>query len=284
MRIIKNIRDLRSLTNGWLRENLSIGFVPTMGNLHAGHLKLVEESMVRADRTVASIFVNPMQFGETEDFAGYPNTFDEDCSALTEKNVDILFAPEGKEIYPNGLQQITQVNTPDLSEVVEGSFRPGHFMGVATVVTKLLNIVQPSIALFGEKDFQQLLVIRKMVFDLNIQAQIIGIPTVREQDGLAMSSRNSYLTEDERQKAPEVFRTLQKVQSQLNQGLRDYPELEQQAKNHLNQEGFNADYLSIKCAVDLCLPSENARDLVILVAAWLGKARLIDNLPVILPD
>lgn len=284
MQIIKNTQDLRGLVSGWRRENLSIGFVPTMGNLHAGHLQLVDESMARTDRTIASIFVNPMQFGETEDFGTYPKTFDEDCASLTKKNVAILFAPELEEVYPNELDQVTKIDMPGLSEIVEGSFRPGHFTGVATVVAKLLNMVQPDIALFGEKDFQQLLVVRQMVADLNIPVQIIGIPTVREADGLAMSSRNVYLTDTERQIAPETYRALQHVQEKINQGRRDFQELERQAIKHLNQKGFSTDYLTIRRASDLSSPSPNDQCLVILVAAWLGKARLIDNLPVILQD
>ena len=280
VQIIRNILELRAMTNEWRRENLSIGFVPTMGNLHAGHLQLVEESRVRADRTVVSIFVNPMQFGETEDFDGYPKTTDEDCAALTEKEVDVVFMPEVEEIYPGGLQQTTRIEVTSLSDIVEGSFRPGHFQGVATVVAKLLNMVQPDVASFGEKDFQQLLVIRQMVQDLNMPVQIIGIPTVREPDGLAMSSRNGYLTDEERKLAPEIYRTLQNVQGQLNQGGRDFQILEQQAEKDLNKKGFKTDYLMIRRAEDLLYPTADDHKLVILVASWLGKARLIDSLPI----
>ncbi len=282
MQVIRNIRDLRTMTNGWRRENLSIGFVPTMGNLHAGHLQLVEESRARTDRTVASIFVNPMQFGETEDFNGYPKTTDEDCAALTEREVDAVFMPEAEEIYPGGLQQATRIDVTGLSDIVEGSFRPGHFQGVATVVAKLLNMVQPDVALFGEKDFQQLLVIRQMVQDLNMPVQIIGIPTVRESDGLAMSSRNGYLTDEERKLAPEVYCVLKDVQDSLDQGQRDFQKLEQQAEKDLNKKGFKTDYLVIRRAEDLLYPTADDHKLVILVASWLGKARLIDNLPVTL--
>lgn len=283
MQVIRNIRDLRAMTNGWRRENLSIGSVPTMGNLHAGHLQLVEESRARTDRTVVSIFVNPMQFGETEDFDAYPKTTDEDCAALTEREVDVVFMPEAEEIYPGGLQQTTRIDVTGLSDIVEGSSRPGHFQGVATVVAKLLNIVQPDIALFGEKDFQQLLVIRQMVQDMNMPVQIIGIPTVREPDGLAMSSRNGYLTDEERKRAPEVYRALKNVQDLLDQGQRDFQKLEQQAEKDLNKKGFKTDYLMIRRAEDLLNPTADDHKLVILVASWLGKARLIDNLPVNLP-
>ena len=284
MQIIRNTRDLRSLVNAWRGDNMGIGFVPTMGNLHAGHLQLVDESIARTDRTVVSIFVNPMQFGETEDFKTYPKTFDDACALLLEKNVDILFAPDLGEVYPNGLDQVTQIDIPVLSEIVEGSYRPGHFTGVATVVAKLLNMVQPDIALFGEKDFQQLLVVSQMVNDLNMPVQVIGIPTVREVDGLAMSSRNAYLTEKERQIAPEIYQILQYVQEQIYQGRRDYKELENQTTEDLNQKGFKADYIMIRRASDLLSPSLNDHNLVILVSAWLGKARLIDNLSITIQD
>lgn len=277
MQLIKSIPVLRETLRSWRHAGEIVAFVPTMGNLHAGHLRLVEQARSMADRVVASIFVNPTQFSAGEDFGAYPRTPEADIEKLTVADVDLLFMPEADEIYPPSA--LSHVEVPGLSEQLCGAVRPGHFRGVATVVGKLFNLVQPDVALFGEKDWQQLVVIRRMVADLNFPVRIVGVPTVREADGLAMSSRNSYLSEDARRQASLLYQSLLAVQAELHAGRRDFADMEAEQLAVLQAAGFKPDYLAIR-QLDLSLPVEDAGEFVVLVAAWLGRARLIDNLRV----
>ncbi|MEI2743017.1 MAG: pantoate--beta-alanine ligase [Candidatus Competibacter sp.] len=280
MRTVHTIAELRAQVAAWRQAGERVAFVPTMGNLHRGHIHLVERAREQAPRTVASIFVNPTQFGPNEDFAGYPRTLAEDARQLEAAGLDLLFAPAVAEIYPRPLEDMTAVTVPELSGILCGASRPTHFRGVATVVGKLFNMVQPDAALFGEKDWQQLMVIRRLVEDLNFPIEIIGVPTVRETDGLAMSSRNGYLTSQERAIAPALYGTLSASAQRLRAGERDYQRLADEAKATLAAAGFRPDYFEIRRAGDLQPPSGEDTHLRILAAAWLGKARLIDNLAV----
>ncbi|MFZ1326445.1 MAG: pantoate--beta-alanine ligase [Candidatus Contendobacter sp.] len=279
MHTVHTIAALRAQVAAWRRVGERIAFVPTMGNLHRGHLHLVECARQRASRTVASIFVNPTQFGPNEDFAGYPRTLAEDSRQLADVGLDLLFAPPVAEMYPHPLEEITQVSVPELSGMLCGASRPIHFRGVATVVSKLFNMAQPDLALFGEKDWQQLLVIRRLTADLNFPIEIIGVPTVRETDGLAMSSRNGYLTPAERAIAPTLYATLSACAERLRAGERDYAQLTQEAKARLAAAGLRPDYVEIRRSNDLQLPAatEDIMNLRLFGAAWLGRARLIDN-------
>ncbi|MCU7844732.1 MAG: pantoate--beta-alanine ligase [Candidatus Thiodiazotropha sp. (ex Monitilora ramsayi)] len=278
MLLVNEVEALRGYVKGWRQSDEKVAFVPTMGNLHAGHLDLVEAARQHADRTVVSIFVNPMQFGEGEDFDAYPRTLEEDRAKLQEVGVDLLFAPAAKTIYPSGTGQQTRVEVPDISDILCGATRPGHFVGVATIVCKLFNMVQPDIAVFGEKDYQQLMVIRHMVNDLAIPIEILGKATVREPDGLAMSSRNGYLDAGERKQAPALYRLLRETAAAINSGAKDYAGLERQALKDLEAAGFRPDYFVIRTADNLQAPREKGETLVILAAAYLGTTRLIDNL------
>jgi pantoate--beta-alanine ligase len=262
----------------WRREGRRIAFVPTMGNLHAGHVSLIETARRHGERFVASIFVNPMQFGPNEDFAHYPRTPAQDARMLCEAGCDLMFMPDVGEIYPNGSERATRVEVPDLSSILCGEFRPGHFEGVATVVAKLFNIVEPDVAVFGEKDFQQLTIIRRMVADLCLPIAIIAAPTVREPDGLAMSSRNQDLTEEERRRAPVIHRTLLAAVARLRAGDSDYAAIERSGTGTLERAGLTPDYFSVRRADDLGSPDADTRHFVVLTAARLGRARLIDNL------
>jgi pantoate--beta-alanine ligase len=262
----------------WHREGERVAFVPTMGNLHAGHISLIELARKRGDRFIASIFVNPMQFGPNEDYAQYPRTPQKDESMLAAAGCDLMFMPDVAEIYPAGLDHSTRVTVPELSGLLDGEFRPGHFDGVSTVVAKLFNIVMPDIAVFGEKDFQQLAIIRRMVSDLCVPIEIIGAPTVREADGLAMSSRNQYLTDEERKVASQLYAALTRAVKRLAAGERDFAAIEKAELDAIKRFGFRPDYFTVRDAKTLVPPSADARHLVVLVAARLGKARLIDNL------
>lgn len=278
MQHISTINELRQQIQTWRREGQTIAFVPTMGNLHAGHCQLVTEALKIADRVVVSIFVNPLQFGVGEDYEAYPRTLAADQAQLQAIGTHLLFAPSVQEIYPDGFPIKTQVQVTGLNDILCGAFRPGHFDGVATVVNLLFNLVQPDKALFGQKDFQQLLVIKRMVADLCIPIEIIDISTIRENDGLAMSSRNQYLTIIERSIAPQLYQILQVVKQQLLQGERDYSQLEQQAMQQLMQTGFKPDYVAIRNPNNLTRPQVEDSQWVVLAAAYLGKARLIDNI------
>ncbi len=280
MQTVHTLSELRAQTAAWRRAGERIALVPTMGNLHQGHIRLVERARERAARTVASIFVNPLQFGPSEDFGNYPRTLDEDRRRLDAAGLDVLFAPGVVEMYPRHLDEMTQVTVPELSQILCGASRPIHFQGVATVVAKLFNMVQPDVAFFGEKDWQQLVIIRRMVADLDFPIEIVGVPTVREADGLALSSRNGYLSPQERAIAPTLYATLQAMAERLLGGERDYAALETEAKTRLTEAGFRPDYLEIRRTHDLQLPTSGDAELRIFAAAWLGRARLIDNCPV----
>ncbi len=281
MQTVHTIAELRAQVAAWKRAGERVAFVPTMGNLHRGHIHLVECTRALAPRTVASIFVNPMQFGPSEDFAAYPRTLAEDSRQLEAAGLDLLFAPSVAEMYPRPLERMTQVTVPDLPAVLCGASRPGHFTGVTTVVSKLFNMAQPDIAVFGEKDWQQLVIIRRMAADLDLPVEIIGVPTVREPDGLALSSRNGYLSPEERGIAPTLYATLQATAQRWQAGERDWAALGEEAKAGLTVAGFRPDYVEIRRARDLQRPTaEDAANLRIFAAAWLGRARLIDNLAI----
>ena len=276
---VNAVDDLRAQIDIWRRGG-NVAFVPTMGNLHAGHLSLVKQARKIADRVVASIFVNPLQFGAGEDFENYPRTFERDSEMLIDEGTDLLFAPPVEVMYPKPQADQTRVEVPGLSELLCGACRPGHFVGVATVVCKLFNMVQPDIAVFGNKDYQQLMVIRRMVEDLAMPVAIVGVETMREADGLAMSSRNGYLGAHERALAPMLYRTLSDLAARLGDGEDDFHRLEQEAAAALDGAGFRTDYVAIRRASDLLDPAAGETELVILAAAYLGKARLIDNIEV----
>ncbi|KID04334.2 pantoate--beta-alanine ligase [Hafnia alvei] len=280
MLIIETIPLLRREIRRWRQEGKRVALVPTMGNLHEGHLTLVEEAKARADIVVVSVFVNPMQFDRPDDLARYPRTLQEDCEKLTRLGVDLVFAPSEKEIYPKGLEQQTYVDVPSLSTMLEGASRPGHFRGVSTIVSKLFNLIQPDIACFGEKDFQQLALIRKMVADLSFDIDIVGVPIVRGQDGLALSSRNGYLTPDERRLAPRLYNIMSHLATQLENGERNIDELLEQTAGRLREAGLQPDELFVRDADTLLDVNVDTQTAVILVSAWLGKTRLIDNMRV----
>ena len=276
MLTVHTVAELRAQVARWKQAGDRVAFVPTMGNLHAGHLQLIGRARTVAPRTVASVFVNPLQFGPNEDFERYPRTLPHDRAKLETAGCDLLFAPDVAEMYPRGRDAFTTVSVPGLNAVLDGEFRPGHFDGVATVVSLLFHQVQPDIAVFGEKDWQQLQVIRRMVGDLQMPIEILGHPTARDADGLAMSSRNQYLSADERRVAPEIHRTLVDVTGSLAAGRRDYAGLQQGAMTRLSAAGFRPQYVEIR-APDLSDPAPDAAEWVVLVAAFLGRTRLIDN-------
>ena len=284
MNTVKTVRELRAAVARARGEGKRIGFVPTMGNLHSGHAALVTKAAQRADFVVASIFVNPLQFGANEDLDKYPRTLAADQQRLLDAGCHLLFAPTVEEMYPDGMSVQTRVSVPNLSEGLCGASRPGHFEGVATVVSKLFNMVQPDLAVFGEKDYQQLAVIRAMVRDLNMPIQILGEPTVRAEDGLALSSRNGYLTPEQRATAPVVYRTLKQIGEAIARGQVDFPALVEDSKAQLIAAGLRPDYLEVRHAVTLRPATFGDRDLVILAAAYLGNTRLIDNLYLHLED
>lgn len=275
---------LRGALGEWREQGEKVAFVPTMGNIHDGHLQLVNTAKSLASRVVVSIFVNPTQFDREDDLRAYPRTLAQDKQKLNALHTDLLFIPKTRDIYPNGAKNTTYVEVPGLSEILCGASRPGHFRGVATVVTKLFNLVQPDVAAFGEKDFQQLILVRRLTEDLNLPVEIVGVPTVREEDGLAMSSRNRYLDAQQRQKAPFLYATLRGLSETIQGGSRDYKGLLAQAQNSLARYGLEPDYLSIRRQSDLAEAQLGDHQLVILAAAWLGGARLIDNITICLKD
>jgi pantoate--beta-alanine ligase len=283
METVATIAAVRERVRQWRAQGQRVAFVPTMGNLHAGHISLIELARKRGDRFVASIFVNPMQFGPNEDYAHYPRTPTNDERMLAEAGCDLMFMPDVAEIYPRGYEHDTRVAVPELSAVLDGEFRPGHFDGVSTIVAKLFNIVTPDIAVFGEKDFQQLAIIRRMVADLCVPIEIVGAPTVREGDGLAMSSRNQYLTAEERKVAPTLHQALQRAVARVKSGDADFSAIEAHELEALKKQGFRPDYFTVRNAQTLAPAEGDARHVVVLVAARLGKARLIDNLQIIRP-
>jgi len=278
MQTVQDAPALRAAIRGWRSKGKTVGFVPTMGNLHAGHQSLIKLARARTDRVIASVFVNPTQFGPHEDFERYPRTLLQDQTALTDEGCDLLFAPEVATIYPYGVGHSVSLHVPQITDTLEGAQRPGHFDGVATVVCKLFNLVQPDLAVFGQKDFQQLKVIERMVRDLSLPLKVMAAPTLRADDGLALSSRNQYLSAAERARAPLIHDTLLKMRELLAKG-HAWRALEQVAKARLLRAGFVPDYAVIRCAEDLAEPAEGQREgLIALIAARLGSTRLIDNL------
>ena len=278
MNTLHTIAQVRAAVGRARQEGKRIGLVPTMGNLHAGHVALVEKALQRTDYVVVSIFVNPMQFGPGEDLDSYPRTLAEDQKKLLEVGAHLVFAPNANEMYPYGMDGHTRISVPVVSEGLCGASRPGHFEGVATVVNKLLNIVGPDVAVFGQKDYQQLAVIRKMAQDLSLPVQIMGHPTVRAEDGLALSSRNGYLSAEQRAIAPVLQQTLQQIASAVQSGRTDYAQIINEASLRLSEAGLRPDYLDLRNADNLAPASDDSTDLVVLAAAYLGTTRLIDNL------
>lgn len=277
MLIIETLPMLRREVRRWRQQGKRIALVPTMGNLHEGHLTLVDAARSRGDIVIVSVFVNPMQFDRADDLARYPRTLQQDCEKLNRHQVDVVFAPSPAEVYPHGLKNQTFVEVPVLSSLLEGETRPGHFRGVATIVSKLFNLVQPDIACFGEKDFQQLAIIRKMVADMGFDIEIVGVPTVRAKDGLALSSRNGYLTADERKLAPALSQVMNQIAARLANGERHIEEIIEAANQTLLERGLRPDGLAICDAETLQPLTVDSQRAVVLMAAWLGNARLIDN-------
>jgi len=280
MQVIESKQELQEQLDEWRADGEHIALVPTMGNLHAGHVSLVEAAREHAERVVVSVFVNPTQFGEGEDFDEYPRTLERDTRRLRQINADVLFAPDVDTVYPFGIESATVVSVPVLTDEFCGSFRPGHFDGVTTVVARLFALVQPDVAVFGQKDYQQQLVIRHMAADLSLPIEIIVAPTIREDDGLAMSSRNSYLSSEERAVAPKLHATLVGVGEELQNGKRNFEELEEQAGEYLRSLGFRTDYVAVRRAEDLSIPTRDCDEIVVLAAVHLGATRLIDNIVV----
>jgi pantoate--beta-alanine ligase len=277
MQTITRIEDMRAVVRGWRLARESIAFVPTMGNLHAGHASLIGAAHLHGRRVVASVFVNPLQFGPNEDYTAYPRTPEDDTALLAAQGVDVLLLPTVEEMYPLGVAGSTIVDVPELSDILCGAFRPGHFQGVATVVVKLLNLVQPDVAIFGEKDYQQLTVIRRSIEDLCLPVKIVGAPTVRADDGLALSSRNRYLSPAERLVAPTVYRALDHARRRLEGGDADLAGIEHEGVETLRNSGLRPDYFEVRAAQTLTEPRGQDIDVVVLTAARLGRARLIDN-------
>jgi pantoate--beta-alanine ligase len=275
-----SVKELHHYVEHWKDHKQTIAFIPTMGNLHEGHLSLIRKGQSLSDRTICSIFVNPMQFGPNEDFNHYPRTLDNDIEHLESIGCDLVYLPTASELYPEGLDKITQVQVTDLTDSYEGCHRPGHFTGVATIVLKLFNIVRPDVSVFGKKDYQQYQVIRKMVEDLNLEVDIIGHETTREANGLATSSRNQYLSDAEMNQAGIIYKTLKDVSAALLAGNRDYPSLQNDSIAQLLQDGLEPDYFAICNAETLKPATPEDRLLVILVTAQLGSTRLLDNIEV----
>lgn len=281
MRTVHSLKELRAILRGYRQQEKTIGLVPTMGNLHEGHLSLVRKAAEAADIVVTSIFVNPMQFGANEDLDTYPRTLIDDQNKLCEAGNTLVFAPSAEEVYPDGLARHTRIVVPEVSDGHCGASRPGHFEGVATVVSVLFNMIQPDFAVFGEKDFQQLAVIRKMARDLMMPVEVIGAPTIREEDGLAKSSRNGYLSEDERKIAPVIYQTLKATAEKISVGRDDFQVLAKEAGDTLQDAGLRLDYFNIANSQTLKPAASTDSDITLLAAAFLGTTRLIDNISVI---
>ena len=280
MTVVHTREELAEHIAEWRRHNEHIALVATMGNLHSGHLALVDLAREHAERVVVSIFVNPTQFGEGEDFDEYPRTLERDTRRLRTMSADLIFAPSVETVYPFGLEDATTISVPRLTDNFCGASRPGHFDGVTTVVARLFALTQPDVAVFGQKDYQQQLVVRHMVGDLNLPVTVVTGETVREDSGLALSSRNQYLTDEERDVAPQLYAVLCEIGDDLQSGKRDYDELERAAVAKLSESGFVVDYLSIRRAQNLEIPDRDCDELVVLAAVHLGDARLIDNIVV----
>ena len=280
MQVVSTREEMRELRESWRHHDDHVALVPTMGNLHAGHLSLVDLARRHAERVVVTVFVNPTQFGEGEDFEDYPRTLKRDTQRLKKLDADALFTPDVDTVYPFGIDKATVVSVPGLTRNFCGASRPGHFDGVTTVVARLFALVQPDVAVFGQKDYQQQLVIRHMTADLSLPIRIITAPTVREADGLAMSSRNQYLSDAERAVAPQLHASLEAIGTELENGKRDFEALEKAALARLEATGFAPDYVAIRRAENLEPPDRDCDEIVVLAAAHLGKARLIDNIVV----
>lgn len=280
MQVITSKDELREQLNEWRHHREHVALVATLGNLHAGHLRLVELAREHAERVIVSVYVNPTQFGKGEDYEDYPRTLDRDTLRLKQIGADVLFVPADDVVYPYGHECATVVSVPGLTENFCGASRPGHFDGVTTVVARLFALVQPDVAVFGQKDYQQQLVIRYMTEDLSLPIRIITAETVREEDGLAMSSRNQYLTDEERAIAPMLHEILDEVGAALQNGKRNYAELEKTAIASLEKAGFGIDYVAIRRAQNLAPPDRDCDELVVIAAVDLGVARLIDNVVV----
>jgi len=278
MKISNTILSLKTIIKQWQGEGLCIGFVPTMGHLHAGHIELVNQAKAHCDKVVVSIFVNPLQFNQASDLDAYPKTLDDDKQKLIAAETDVLFLPDSQMMYPQGQSAVSKICVPQISCELEGEHRPGHFDGVSTVVNKLFNLVQPQRAFFGEKDYQQLLLIKKMVSDLNMPVEIQAVPTHRETDGLAMSSRNSRLSETQRSIAPQLYRALRTVAERVKRGRLSLTEIESQATDQLQNDGFEVEYISVRDRGDLTAAANQLKNRLVLAAARLGDVRLIDNL------
>ena len=274
---------IREMVGSWRLTHQTVALVPTMGNLHKGHLSLMVDARSRADRVVCSIFVNPAQFGPEEDFSLYPRTLAEDEALLAKQGiVDLVFAPEERDVYPFGVENMVGVTMPELSSQLCGASRPGHFDGVASVVLRLINMISPDVLILGEKDYQQFVLLKRMIKDLQLPIQVVSAPIQREKDGLAMSTRNQYLTADERRVAPKLHAELERVRNLLREGDQDYRAVEAQASLALETAGFDPDYVEVRRAADLSKPNgmESCEGLIVVAAAWLGRARLIDNVRV----
>lgn len=280
MEIIDNKNELHEIIEDWMHHSDHVALVPTMGNLHAGHLALVDLARENGEKVVVSIFVNPTQFGEGEDYEEYPRSLEKDVLRLRKAGVDAVFAPSVDEVYPFGVTAATRVLVPHLTSVLCGASRPGHFDGVTSVVSRLFALIQPEVAVFGQKDYQQQLIIRRMTRDLNFPTRILTAETVRDDDGLAKSSRNAYLSDEERARAPALYRVLSELADELQSGRRDIGELETQAAAELGGAGCDVEYVAIRRAEDLGEVDRDCDELVVLAAARLGRTRLIDNVVV----
>ncbi len=280
MQVSSSKEEMQEYIQEWRHNDEHIALVPTLGNLHSGHISLVEQARRHAERVVVSVYVNPTQFGDEEDFEDYPRTLERDTRRLKQIGADVLFVPADETVYPFGHECATVVSVPGLTENFCGASRPGHFDGVTTVIARLFALVQPDVAVFGQKDYQQQLVIRYMAEDLGLPIRIISAKTVREDDGLAMSSRNQYLSDDERAKAPQLYAALSKIGSALQSGERNFEDLERSAVERLKKAGFEIEYVAVRRAQNLAIPDRDCDELVVLAAAHLGNARLIDNVVV----
>lgn len=280
MIVVDNIQGVRDVVASHRGDGQTIAFVPTMGNLHAGHVALIETARQHGDTVLVSLYVNPLQFGAGEDLSTYPRTLEKDDAVLRQQQIDVLFLPDDKTMYPRGLEHQTKVGVPGLSAVLEGETRPVFFEGVTTVVNRLFNIVAPDVAVFGKKDYQQMVVIRRMVDDLAIPVDVIGVETVREGDGLALSSRNSYLTAEQRGIAPTLYASLRAGRELVLCGEKDYPRIEQKICDQLSAGGVKPDYVAVRRQSDLAVAGPRDRALVILGAGYVGTTRLIDNIEV----
>ena len=278
MQQVHTVDELRSAVAAWRRAGESVALVPTMGNLHDGHMSLVSLAAAHAERIVVSVFVNPTQFGPNEDFDSYPRTLDQDSRKLAEVGVDLLFVPSVREVYPRDVSLSTIVSVPEITDQLCGAHRPGHFDGVTSVVCRLFNICSPDVAVFGQKDYQQLVVLRQMVADLHLPVTLIAAPTARSRNGLALSSRNGGLSEEDRQTASAIFETLEFIASELRRGRRDFVTLQAEAIELISASGLEPDYVEIRTADTLRAPAADSARLVVLIAARIGGVRLIDNL------